>query len=182
MEDPAPACSRPAARSTGARRWVQQQEALRRYWCARCERPVLVCRWCDRGQQYCAGDCARQARRESWRRSSAKYQRSGRGKRRHAARQSLYRRRKKQKVTQQAPVLTGALAQPVLAVKESTDQEERDERVPSQQAATAPSQQEPDHAQGSLGADHLCSFCQKRHSRWTRREPLVQLRRRNRRC
>ena len=37
----------------------------RMFLCARCRRQALVCRRCDRGQIYCAGTCAQEARREA---------------------------------------------------------------------------------------------------------------------
>ena len=59
---------------------------------------VVICSCCDRGQIYCAGDCARQARRHSLKCAGQRYRNSTTGRRRHAARQGRYRARCK-KVT-----------------------------------------------------------------------------------
>src|SRR5882672_5275919 len=67
------------------------QEGLRVFLCARCGLEVGVCAPCDRGQIYCAGDCRVIRRRESRRRAAAKYQRTRRGARKHAARQRTWR-------------------------------------------------------------------------------------------
>jgi len=68
--------------------------------CARCASQVVICSHCDRGQIYCAGDCARAARKESLNQSGQRYQASRSGQLNHAARQARYRERK-QKVTHQ---------------------------------------------------------------------------------
>ena len=77
------------------------EETYRLYSCRRCAQQVRICRDCDRGNQYCAGECARMRRRESLRRASHRYQRSYRGASRHAARQRVWRERHAQKVTHQ---------------------------------------------------------------------------------
>jgi len=69
--------------------------------CARCARQVRICSHCDRGQIYCAGDCARQARQASLREAGRRYQESRQGRRLHAARQAHYRQRQREKVTHQ---------------------------------------------------------------------------------
>ncbi len=73
----------------------------RLYQCARCLCPVVICSRCDRGNRYCPGGCAKQARRDSMRRAAARYQRTRRGRFRHAARQQRYRARPRQIVTHQ---------------------------------------------------------------------------------
>jgi hypothetical protein len=70
---------------------VDQDDRVRLFQCARCGIEVGVCAPCDRGQIYCAGECRVIRRRESRRRSAAKYQRTRRGARKHAARQSAWR-------------------------------------------------------------------------------------------
>lgn len=72
----------------------------RRYLCAGCRQPVLICRDCDRGQRYCAEGCAQVARRRLVREAGARYQTSHRGALAHAERQRRYRARC-QKVTHQ---------------------------------------------------------------------------------
>lgn len=72
----------------------------RHYLCARCRTAVLICSHCDRGQRYCAGDCAQMARAHSLKAAGQRYQTSLRGRRTHAARQCRYRARQT-KVTHQ---------------------------------------------------------------------------------
>lgn len=68
--------------------------------CARCACQVVICSHCDRGQIYCAGACAHQARLESLNQAGQRYQASRPGQLSHAARQARYRERQ-QKVTHQ---------------------------------------------------------------------------------
>ena len=70
--------------------------ALARFFlCARCRRRVLICSCCDRGQVYCAGGCAQEARRQAQRAAGARYRASRRGRLAHALRARRYRRRQK---------------------------------------------------------------------------------------
>jgi len=75
--------------------------SYRLYSCGRCAEQVRICCECDRGNLYCAGECARIRRRESLRRAGERYQLSYRGACLHAARQSAWRSRRAQKVTHQ---------------------------------------------------------------------------------
>lgn len=63
----------------------------RRFVCARCRAPVLVCSHCDRGQVYCAAGCAATARRQSQRDAGRRYQDSLPGRFHHAARTQRWR-------------------------------------------------------------------------------------------
>jgi hypothetical protein len=63
----------------------------RRFVCARCRAPVLVCSHCDRGQIYCAAGCAATARRQSQRDAGRRYQDSLPGRFHHAARTQRWR-------------------------------------------------------------------------------------------
>ncbi len=49
------------------------EPSYRLYNCARCAAQVRLCRRCDHGNVYCAGECARISRRESVRRAGARY-------------------------------------------------------------------------------------------------------------
>lgn len=69
--------------------------------CARCACQVVICSHCDRGQIYCAGACAQQARLGSLQQAGQRYQASRQGQLNHAARQAHYRERQQQKVTHQ---------------------------------------------------------------------------------
>ena len=70
------------------------QEAVREFDCRRCGKRVCVCRRCDRGQVYCASDCASQSRTMSLRAARERYQKSRRGAHLHADRQRRYRARR----------------------------------------------------------------------------------------
>ena len=72
-----------------------QSAAARLFVCARCRLPVVVCSHCDRGQIYCAGTCAQEARQQAQRAAGQRYQTSRCGRLKHAARTSRYRTRQK---------------------------------------------------------------------------------------
>jgi hypothetical protein len=69
------------------------EPAARRFLCARCRTPVLVCSSCDRGQIYCASGCSAVARRQSQRAAAQRYQRTRCGRFMHAARTRRWRAR-----------------------------------------------------------------------------------------
>ena len=77
------------------------EKTYRLYGCGRCAEQVRICCLCDRGNLYCAGECAQIRRRESLRRAGERYQLSYRGACLHAARQCAWRERQAQKVTHQ---------------------------------------------------------------------------------
>jgi len=74
---------------------LSRDETARFFVCGRCRAQSVVCRRCDRGQIYCAGGCAGQARREAQRVAARRYQRSRRGRFKHAERSRRYRARAK---------------------------------------------------------------------------------------
>jgi hypothetical protein len=82
------------------------EKTYRLYNCGRCAQQVRICRDCDRGNRYCAGECAGLRRRESLLRAGERYQRSYRGACRHAARQSAWRERQAQQVTHHGSIPT----------------------------------------------------------------------------
>ena len=69
--------------------------AARLFVCLRCRAQVLVCSHCDRGQIYCAGACAQEARQRSRQAAGKRYQATYRGRLNHAARAGRYRARQK---------------------------------------------------------------------------------------
>jgi len=89
-----------------------QPATYRLYNCRRCGVQVRICRRCDHGNIYCAGECAEIRRRESLRRAAARYQRTRRGARTHATRQRRWRTRQQHTVTHQG-CHHGALARKV---------------------------------------------------------------------
>ncbi len=87
------------------------EDGYRLFNCARCHEQVRICPACDHGQLYCVGACAGIRRRETLQRAGARYQRTCRGARKHAARQHVYRARRAQKVTHHgfSPAAGGAI-------------------------------------------------------------------------
>jgi len=77
----------------------------RLFLCSRCRVQVLVCRRCDRGQIYCFGACAQEARRERRREARRRYQATDRGRAMHANRSRRYRARHRC-VTDHGPLAT----------------------------------------------------------------------------
>ena len=72
------------------------ENSARLYHCTRCRRQVIVCRFCDRGQIYCTGPCARLARQASLRAAGQRYRQTRLGKIKQALRQQRYRQRMRQ--------------------------------------------------------------------------------------
>lgn len=79
----------------------------RLFVCVRCRSQALICSCCDRGQIYCADDCADRARHHAQRAAGRRYQSSRRGRLAHAMRARRYRARCK-KVTHQGSPLRPA--------------------------------------------------------------------------
>jgi hypothetical protein len=135
------------------------ERLVRMYDCRRCGVYVRVCSGCDRGQVFCAAECAKLSRRESVRRAGARYQRSRRGAHRHAARQRRWRQQHRsdrglQIVTHQS--CTASIAtRTVLAVPERGE----------------PSSREADDHKNNSTIDSLvtdisgCDFCRRRRAR-----------------
>ena len=99
-----------------------REKTYRLYSCGRCAGQVRICCDCDRGNRYCAGECAPIRRRESLRRAGERYQLSYRGACRHAARQSAWRERQAQKVTHQGSLPgTGALIVAAIPIQTMTE-------------------------------------------------------------
>ncbi len=69
--------------------------SARFYLCARCRLQSVICRTCDRGQIYCAGDCASASRRQSQREACQRYNKTHRARTLNAERQRRYRLRQR---------------------------------------------------------------------------------------
>lgn len=69
------------------------QRAGRLFLCARCRDQVLLCSYCDRGQQYCSRACSSLSRRERRREAAKRYQSSRGGRLKHAVRAACWRER-----------------------------------------------------------------------------------------
>jgi len=135
------------------------KEAVRRFLCARCRIAVYLCTTCDRGQRYCSADCARSARRQSQREADRRYQRTPRGRLKHAERSRRYRLRRSV-VTEQGSVLSpehdvSSVSEPgEVSVPASPG---KTEMRPVREAA----------------ADKLeCRFCRRWCAPWVRHAPL----------
>jgi len=77
------------------RRSAAMERSSRLFLCARCRDQVLLCSHCDHGQRYCSRACSGQSRRERRREAGKRYQSSGGGQLKHAARTSRWRRRRR---------------------------------------------------------------------------------------
>ena len=161
------------------------EQTYRLYNCARCAQQVRICRGCDRGNQYCAGVCARLRRRESLRRAGQRYQRSYRGACAHAARQRAWRERQPQEVTHQGSVATAVS----VTVANSSTQTTIEHRTHVDIAAVEPQAHSgcelavrlelanlPRHARGAAHEAHLlrlrCSVCRRVLPPFVRLGPL----------
>jgi hypothetical protein len=157
------------------------KQTYRLYSCARCAEQVRICSDCDHGNQYCAGECAQIRRRESWHRAGERYQLGYRGALRHAARQSVWRKRQAQKVTHQGSLPS---ADPVIVVSISTqtttegthvDMASMQASPPPHSMAHAALSATPTrasvrwHAQRMARAAERCSFC------WRALPPFARL-------
>jgi hypothetical protein len=67
--------------------------SLRRFSCARCGLPVLICGGCDRGNIYCGPLCSALSRFASLKEAGRRYQATFKGAMHHAKRQQKYRAR-----------------------------------------------------------------------------------------
>jgi hypothetical protein len=94
----------------------------RLFLCGRCRSQVIVCSCCDRGQIYCGGECARQARRQAQRAAAKRYAASANGRHSHADRARRYRTRQ-EIVTHQGslrPLAGGVVAVGAMAISRDT--------------------------------------------------------------
>ncbi len=71
-------------------------DSARLYNCARCQKQVIICCYCDRGNIYCSGGCSEQSRHNKQQEAARRYQSSPKGRQRHAQRQRQYRQRQQQ--------------------------------------------------------------------------------------
>lgn len=140
-------------------------ESVRRFLCALCRTEVFICTACDRNQQYCAGDCARAARRRKQREANHRYQRTFNGRLNGAARSQRYRenQRETQGVTDHSSLADrprGVLdASATSAVAENLS-DGRSSPIASSESGVA------------TGDALQCSFCGCWYSRWIRHGPL----------
>lgn len=153
---------------------MNEPESLRRYRCARCHTEVLICGHCDRGNQYCSGDCARMRRRQSLTAAQKRYQQTPQGRIKHRTRQRIYRAHKES--------VTHHSSKP----KENSTLSLQEQRAlvvtPLQQSGCDKSQ--PEHEVRKTSArPNCCHFCDKSSSLYvrldffrTKKKPLGVLR------
>ena len=80
--------------------------SLRLFNCVSCHALITICSPCDHNNIYCGSTCSGAARRKSCAMAANRYQKSHRGRLKHATRQRHYRVRQKNKVTHHSsPVL-----------------------------------------------------------------------------
>ena len=120
--------------------------------CVRCGVHSLICRYCDRGQIYFAGDCAQEARRSAQRAASRRYQASRRGRFAHASRARRYRARQK------------------IVTHHGSPPRPPDDLVPAGSAAVADDQSFADSVPQRLV--WRCQWCGRRCTEFVRREFL----------
>ena len=134
------------------------ERLVRMYECRRCGTWVGVCSECERGQVYCAGECAQLSRRESLRRAGSRYQSSRRGAHRHAARQRRWRQQRRSDCDMQ--IVTHQSCTALMATCTVSAVPERAEPT-SHEAGDDKNNSTID----SLGADVSgCDFCRRRRS------------------
>ena len=160
------------------------EQTGRLFQCARCQAQVLVCSRCDRGQRYCAAECADITRLSLQREAGKRYQQSRAGRHKHAARMHQWRKRRTAAVkivTHHSSQATPADA--VLAGNESPPAIPPDSQP---QPPCSPTASEPiahcataNTRSGLLAAVWRCHWCRSpcpalirqgflRHSRWWR--------------
>jgi hypothetical protein len=127
------------------------EDSYRLYNCARCAKQVRICRKCDRGNRYCASECAEIRRRESLRRAASRYQQSYRGACKHAARQRAWRARHGKKVTHHGS-LGGAAQAIVVAHSIITEERHADAGLPEARARAH-------DPRGLQPSEPRCAFC-----------------------
>lgn len=153
------------------------EKSYRLYSCGRCSEQVRICQDCDRGNRYCAGECAQIRRCESLRRAAGRYQLSYQGACRHAARQARWLARQAQKVTHQGSLPT-AVALIVRFISTTTEGTHADIAfIEPQPPATVPELvahrahvRWPFHH--TVPAALCCCFCGRALSRFARLGPL----------
>jgi len=158
------------------------EQTFRLYSCRHCATQVRICRDCDHGNLYCAGECAQICRRESKRRAGERYQLGHAGACKHANRQRALRERQRQSqiVTHQGSLPgTATLIVAASSIPSSTEETSVD-------LASIPSAPQPPsllHAGPSatparvysltrVPLAHRCSFCQQALPTFARLGPL----------
>jgi hypothetical protein len=160
------------------------EKTYRLYSCGRCAERVRICCKCDRGNLYCAGECAQLRRQESLRRAAQRYQLSHRGACLHAARQRAWRKRQWQRVTHQGSLCSDETPTVAVVASQTTTQGTYAEISPIQpppqlhsllRAGLSAAHTRAHvrwHAHGVAPCAHSCSFCWRALPGFARLGPL----------
>jgi hypothetical protein len=152
------------------------EKTYRLYNCERCAQQVRICRDCDRGNRYCAGECAELRRRESLRRAGRRYQRSYRGACAHAARQSAWRERQGQEVTHHGSIPSAVSVTLANNSTQTTTQGTHADIASLQRQAHSAARLASCHRTAACQvhrmAESSCSFCGRALARFARLAPL----------
>ncbi len=76
---------------------MPMKKSAREFNCARCHMQVIICSPCDRGNIYCGRDCSQYSRVLNHRIANQIYQKTLKGRQKHAERQRRYRQRLREK-------------------------------------------------------------------------------------
>lgn len=160
------------------------EKTYRLYGCGRCAQQVRICRDCDHGNVYCAGECAQIRRSESLHRAGERYQLSHRGAHRHATRQSAWRKRRAQKVTHQGSLPSTETPIVVVIAIQTTTERTHADILPIQPlpqlhsmpcavlSAAHTCAHAREHAHHMAASAHRCSFCWRELPAFARLGPL----------
>lgn len=141
------------------------QDSHRRFLCARCHEPVVLCRRCDHGQRYCGAACRAEARRQCLRRAGRRYRQSPAGRAANAERQRRLRARRGSGVTHHSvrSGSDGPRRRPDPPAPAATSGNRRPTEARAQEGSTRPSR---GPSEESVGPS--CSRCSAPCSHFTR--------------
>lgn len=160
------------------------EQTYRLYNCRRCAVQVRICRNCDHGNVYCAGECAQIAQHTARCRASKTYQLGRSGACKHAARQKALRERQR---LRQAQIVThrGSLPKAATPIVAASSIQSPIEETHVDIASIPSPPQPPSPLQAGLRASHTltysqpmarlahrCSFCRCALPAFAQRGPL----------
>ena len=142
--------------------------------CDSCGTQLRICRHCDRGQRYCAGKCAREARLASVKAAGRRYGQSPRGRETNRERQRRHRLRTRTVAVPEIDAVThqGCSSPPEVASEHPTVEivPGREEEGPRHKPGPVEIESDGDNAR-------RCSFCHARGGAFLRQCPVWNRRR-----
>jgi hypothetical protein len=120
--------------SLGSRRRAR----LHRIDCARCGTSIWICHRCYRGHKYCGHDCAREARRESWREASHCYRNTETGRANGVECSARYRKRQREAAYEGEAACEGEAAYESEAADEGVTQQSLPKSPEPSKISTSP--------------------------------------------